>query len=286
MKTALLRGILIATIVCAVTLGFSSLPSQDASIRTAPSEQLTASSTPTPALPNFAEVVDSCDPLFEGSCVWARSGPGTDFPAIAKLRTGLVFAIATTTVTDSTGRVWYQMVFNEWIRYPERVRTPVYVASPYVRAFTDVGAEEAGSSRPSLLEQAKEQLGLAAGKHIIVDRSDQKLYAYEGETLFLESSISTGLDLTPTPRGTFAVYKKTPSRYMQGPLPGISDEYYDLPGVPWNMYFTDEGGAIHGAYWHAAFGTQWSHGCVNLPLDTAQTLYAWTPVGTPVLVRD
>lgn len=73
---------------------------------------------------------------------------------------------------------------------------------------------------------------------------------------------------------------------MQGPLPGISDQYYDLPGVPWNMYFTQEGGAIHGAYWHAEFGKQWSHGCVNLPLETARTLYEWTPLGTSVLVQD
>jgi lipoprotein-anchoring transpeptidase ErfK/SrfK len=73
---------------------------------------------------------------------------------------------------------------------------------------------------------------------------------------------------------------------MQGPLPGISEQYYDLPGVPWNLYFTQEGGAIHGAYWHDKFGEEWSHGCVNLPLDSARTLYQWADIGTSVYVHD
>lgn len=69
-------------------------------------------------------------------------------------------------------------------------------------------------------------------KEIIVDLGEQKLSAYNGDELFMEVSISTGLDDLPTPRGTFHIFEKTPSRYMQGPLPNISDQYYDLPGVP------------------------------------------------------
>lgn len=257
-------------------------------------ENQTASATPipspTPTQPvpanNFIEITDSCGPHFEGACLSVRSGPGTEFPAVGKLRTGVVLAVATTTVIGEDGSEWYHVVFNEWLRYPERVSGEWYVSAAYVRAFADDGTEESDTPRPSLLEEARKQLGLASGKRIIVDRSEQKLYAYDGDTLYLTAPVSTGLDLTPTPRGTFTVYKKTPSRYMQGPLPGVSDQYYDLPGVPWNMYFTDEGGAIHGAFWHAEFGAQWSHGCVNLPLDTARTLYEWTPIGTPVLVRD
>ena len=102
----------------------------------------------------------------------------------------------------------------------------------------------------------------------------------------MEEPVSTGLELTPTPRGVFSVYKKTPTRYMQGPLPDISDQYYDLPGVPWNLYFTKQGAVIHGAYWHNSFGTPWSHGCVNLPPEKARELYLWAELGTQVLVRD
>lgn len=62
---------------------------------------------------------------------------------------------------------------------------------------------------------------------------------------------------------------------MQGPIPGLSDQYYDLPGVPWDLYFTSDGGAIHGAYWHNNFGTPMSHGCVNEPLANAEQIFAW-----------
>lgn len=198
----------------------------------------------------------------------------------------MVLAVATTTSVDVTGQEWRRIIFTEWLRYPERISGEWYVASQYTKGFSDVGNQELDESLPGMLKEAGKNLGLIPEKRIVIDRSEQKLYAYEGDTLFLESSISTGLDLTPTPRGVFVVYRKTPSRYMQGPLPGISDEYYDLPGVPWNLYFTKEGGAIHGAYWHDAFGTQHSHGCVNLPLDTAHTLYDWTPLGTTVLVQE
>lgn len=226
-----------------------------------------------PVLHSYLEIIDSCGPDFEGTCVNLRSAPTSTAPAIAKLRTGMVLPAAAETETDSTGRVWYKIEFTEWIRYPDRVTRDWYVATEFVRVFESTGPED--------LEGAT-----TTSKRILIDRSEQKLYAYDGDELFMEASISSGLDLTPTPRGTFTIYRKTPSRYMQGPLPGISDQYYDLPGVPWNLYFTKEGGAIHGAYWHAQFGKQWSHGCVNLPLDTAKELYEWASLGTTVVVRD
>lgn len=232
------------------------------------------SDNPAPESPlrQYIEVTEGCDPLWGGECLNVRSGPGTEYPSVLKLRNGIVLASGGTVEVD--GEVWYRIIFDEWVRYPERLTKDLYVAGAYVHPFWDEGPIEASGQEPAAL------------KRIVVDRSKQKLYAYEGETLFMEENISTGLDLTPTPRGTFTVFRKTPSRYMQGPLPGISNDYYDLPGVPWNLYFTEQGGAIHGAFWHENFGQQWSHGCVNLPTDKAQELYMWAPLGTTVTVRD
>jgi len=62
--------------------------------------------------------------------------------------------------------------------------------------------------------------------------------------------------------------------------------YYNLPNVPYVMYFQNDkvpgwrGYGLHGAYWHNAFGTPRSHGCVNLPIPAAEKLYYWT---TPTL---
>ena len=220
----------------------------------------------------YFEVMAGCDYAYTGDCVSARAGPGFEYKILDRLRKGVVLKIGDT-VSDGA-RLWYKIAFDEPIRYPERVARNQYVAAENVRHFYDYGV------------LVREDSGASTTKHIVVDRSEQKLYAFDGDQLFIEASISTGINLTPTPRGTFVVYKKTPTRYMQGPLPGISEKYYDLPGVPWNLYFTNEGGVIHGAYWHESFGMRWSNGCVNLPLSEARALYEWADVGTPVLVND
>ena len=222
----------------------------------------------------YIEIVESCGAYFDiNPCVNIRSGPGTSYVSVAKMRNGVV--LRTSGSVDAEGRTWYKIIFDEWVRYPERVETDWYVAGEFVRYFVDQGPIESVAGN-----------NLVTKKKIVVDLSEQTLYAYDGEELFMRELVSTGLDLSRTPRGSFTVFRKTPTRYMQGPLPGISDQYYDLPGVPWNLYFTEQGGAIHGTYWHDNFGEKWSHGCVNLPPTQARELYEWADVGTLVIVED
>jgi len=221
----------------------------------------------------YIEVVDGCGPYFEDSCLNARSGPSVSYPSVGKLRKGVILEVERTVEVD--GMTWYKIVFDEWLRYPERLNSDWYVAADYVRLFNDDGPQD-----------VRDKPAPQTGKSIIVDRSEQMLYAYDGTELFMQVSISTGLELTPTPRGTFRVFRKTPSRYMQGPIIGISEKEYDLPGVPWNLYFTEQGAVIHGAYWHTHFGEPWSNGCVNMPPEKARELYLWAPLGTYVTVRD
>lgn len=66
---------------------------------------------------------------------------------------------------------------------------------------------------------------------------------------------------------------------------GTGGDYYYVRDVPWVMYFTNEGHALHGAYWLDHFGTPVSHGCVNLPVAFAEWLYNWTPVGTRIVIH-
>jgi hypothetical protein len=222
----------------------------------------------------YIRVINSCGIHFQGECVNVRSGPGTEYPVVTRLRNDVVLKIDGKVEHD--GHSWFRIVFDEWLRYPERAEGDWYVAGDYVEVLLDEGSKttwEDGAATTS--------------KYIVVDRSEQTLSAYDGDELFMQIPISTGLELTPTPVGTFTVFKKTPSRYMQGPIPGIpGSDYYDLPGVPWNLYFTSEGAVIHGAYWHDSFGHPYSHGCVNLPPAEAEKLYNWTPLGTPVVVRE
>lgn len=226
----------------------------------------------------YVEVTDGCGPHFEGECVRVRSGPGTDYPIVSRLRNGIVLKVGGKVERD--GVEWYKIIFDEWLKYPERITSDWYVASDYVHILLDEGDQ-------TIWGNGSTTVATSSTKEIIVDRSEQKMYARDGDTLFMEIPISTGLELTPTPRGSFTIFKKTPSRYMQGPLPGLIDQqYYDLPGVPWNLYFTHGGAVIHGAYWHNSFGSTYSHGCVNLSPENARKLYNWAELGMRVIVKD
>lgn len=219
----------------------------------------------------YIEVVDGCAHDFSGECLAVRSGPGTEYPSVAGLRNGMILPVAE--IIETAERTWYKIEFTEWLRYPERLTDEWYVAADYVRLFRDEG------------EIVSYGVSTSTQKKIIIDISDQTLTALEGDEVFMVADASTGLDGSPTPMGNFTIFKKTPSRYMQGPLPGISDDYYDLPGVPWNLYFTEQGAVIHGAYWHESFGSQYSHGCANLSPAEAEKLYTWAEVEMPVIVQ-
>ncbi len=111
-----------------------------------------------------------------------------------------------------------------------------------------------------------------------VDLSDQRMYAYEGDTLVRTFVVSTGTWQTPTVTGKFKVWIKLRSAPMSGP------GYY-LPDVPYIMYFYGDYG-IHGTYWHNNFGVPMSHGCVNLSIADAEWAYNFASVGTVVNVHE
>lgn len=128
---------------------------------------------------------------------------------------------------------------------------------------------------------------LGKDKWIEVDLTRQYLRAWEGTKVVFQQYISAGLSDTPTPVGYFQVYIKLPFDEMtNGPKPPPGEALYDLKNVPNVMYFLQGGYAIHGAYWHADFGTPISHGCVNMTLDGAAWLYQWTPLGTEVWIHN
>jgi lipoprotein-anchoring transpeptidase ErfK/SrfK len=121
-------------------------------------------------------------------------------------------------------------------------------------------------------------------KWIDVDLSRQYLTAYQGNTVIWSGYISSGRDGYDTPTGTFSIFEKLQTDDMTGGVKG-TPEYYFQPAVPWVMYFAGGGYAIHGNYWNSNFGTQTSHGCVGVPVGSAEFLYDWTPLGTTVVIH-
>ncbi len=122
-------------------------------------------------------------------------------------------------------------------------------------------------------------------KRILVDISEQHLYAYEGEDLVYSFVASTGMN-NATAIGTFQVLNKLPSAY--GSTWNIWMPYW--LGIYWSGGLQN---GIHalpilpggGRLWAGYLGTPISYGCIVLGEYEAQLLYEWAEIGTPVVIQ-
>lgn len=114
-------------------------------------------------------------------------------------------------------------------------------------------------------------------KWIHVSLSQQSLVAYEGDSPVFVTLVSTGKEGHETPTGLFQIQSKHISTTMDDEM--NPDGAYSIEDVPWTMYFQGNF-ALHGAFWHSAFGTVHSHGCVNIAPTDARWLFQWA---TPTL---
>lgn len=119
---------------------------------------------------------------------------------------------------------------------------------------------------------------VAGGGEVWVDinLSAQYMTIYQGDNILLELYVSTGTAGWETPVGTYYINRMLVSDDMIGTASG---ESWYVPAVPHAMYFTNQGHAIHGTYWHNNYGTPMSHGCVNMPEWAAEYLYSIAYVG-------
>lgn len=125
-----------------------------------------------------------------------------------------------------------------------------------------------------------------AGKRILVDISEQHLYAYESERLIFSFVASTGAPGLGTRPGHYSVQNKIPNAY----------------GGTWNIWMPNwlgiywAGSLQNGIHalpilpdgsrlWAGYLGTPVSYGCVILGVQEAQQLYDWAEVGIPVDIQ-
>jgi hypothetical protein len=184
---------------------------------------------------------------------------------------GTVFH-ATEAHVDATGRVWYNTV-DEYTSKDDNISpTNHWVPAVLTRKIEEDTWQAINPHTPD--------------KRIEVDIPKQLVTCYEGDNAVLTSRCASGAAFKiseeevadySTPRGEFSAILKMATRHMRAPeTERNTDAWFDLPGVPWSTFFTYEGIAIHGTYWHNDYGLPRSHGCVNVPISVAKWIYFWT----------
>src|SRR5262249_3934509 len=100
---------------------------------------------------------------------------------------------------------------------------------------------------------------------IDVDKSAQRMtVAVDGKQLY-EWPVATGAIDYDTPNGEFRPFRMDIDHH--------SDEWDNAP-MPYAIFFTETGNAIHGTYERRSLGHPVSHGCVRLAVKNAATLWA------------
>jgi hypothetical protein len=158
-------------------------------------------------------------------------------------------------VDKRDGSLWYRA-------YDAAIKAYYYIRPEWAHLFSP---EEIAPLSPQVPDSEK---------HIEIYLDRQLLLAFEWNVLVYAARVATGRKNYESPTGWFHTFHKRPTYHMFGG----ADEFsiFDLPGVPWDSYITDSGVALHGTYWHNDFGTQHSHGCINMALQDAKWIYRWT----------
>jgi lipoprotein-anchoring transpeptidase ErfK/SrfK len=220
-------------------------------------------------------------------------------PALASILS--VSAVATP--TQAMQQFWAQAMLSKPTYTPTVTPLPEATSTVLPEVLAEVNIPEA-SATPGLLSaeivadtptpeyavsnssDPAAPLGAYNGsKYILVDISEQHLYAYENNALVYSFVASTGMN-NATRTGHFAVQSKIPSAY----------------GSTWNIWMpnwlgiywagsTENG--IHalpilsngGILWAGFLGRPISYGCVVLGTYESELLYNWADMGTPVEIQ-
>src|SRR5579883_2607276 len=136
-------------------------------------------------------------------------------------------------------------------------------------------------------------------KRIVVFLGQERMIAYQGDKVFVDTLVTTGGPELPTPTGTFHILGKYSPFTFKSPWPKSSPYWYPDSPTRYAMLFDNDGYFIHDAPWRSWFGPgsnatdgkpggdgTGTHGCVNVPSGVQAKLFGWTDVGTPVIVQN
>lgn len=130
--------------------------------------------------------------------------------------------------------------------------------------------------------------------YLEVDLTAQHMWYIVDGSVALESDVVTGLASDPnraTPQGVYSILEMKRNKTLVGEKdPDTGKPIYETPVSYW-MRVTWTGIGFHDADWQSSFGgtryqtSAGSHGCINMPVDKAGSLYGMLSVGTPVVIH-
>ncbi|MFZ6030548.1 MAG: L,D-transpeptidase [Chloroflexota bacterium] len=167
---------------------------------------------------------------------------------------------------DAFGAAWYRVL-------DDKFKTKnYYVPAEHMRLLSPA---ELTPISPHVDEKAK-RIEVLTGRQVLI--------AYEEDQPVFMARTASGASMRDgnykTKPGRYSITGKRAGRHMAAG--DITASGYDLPGVPWICYITEDGIAIHGTYWHNNFGRPRSHGCVNVTPQAARWIYRWSyPIVPP-----
>ncbi len=218
----------------------------------------TITNTPTKDIPQGGAVAEVTVPFTD-----ARWDPGTDKNVAYRFYYATTYWVVEY-VQDDDGNPWYGVKDDKWDYI-------FYVPASHLRFIP-----------PSEIAPISPDVP-ANNKRIEVHLPQQVMVAYEYHQPVFMARVATGAKFSngdySTPAGYYTTFHKRSSRHMA--RGNLAANGYDLPGVPWNSYITEEGIAFHGTYWHNNFGRPRSHGCINLTTQAAKWVYLWTMPTVP-----
>lgn len=125
--------------------------------------------------------------------------------------------------------------------------------------------------------------------YIEVDLAAQHVWCYINGELVMDSDCVSGMtsDGHATPTGVFGIMFMKKDATLRGIMQKNGEYEYETKVSYWMPFY--DGCGFHDAWWRTAFGGEiyvkdGSHGCINLPVDAAKTLFSYCDEKMPVVV--
>lgn len=189
--------------------------------------------------------------------------------------------------TNQIPRFYFsQVLWIDGITTGDFGETLYHIKEPY-GSYGDLFWADARAFKPLTPDDLLPINPEAADKKIVVNLTHQTLSCFEGSREVFFTTVSTGAkynfdgqavkEAWATPTGeNHVVNRKYVSLHMAGGDENKATGGWEEFAVSYTSIFASGGISFHSTYWHNAWGSPMSHGCVNMRPDESKFLYRWT----------